>query len=88
MSANDKEEEEMEGNVTWERFGLQSRRILGSKGGKVVTGCAFGYFPMLSKEPRLVTSFQLVTVCFLDHMTLLSCDALCLMTASASLWGT
>ena len=29
----------------------------------------------------------LVTVYLLDHMTLLSCDALCLETASASLWG-
>ena len=51
-------------------------------------GHAFGYFPMLSKEPSLVTCFLTVTIRFLDHMTLLSCDALCLVTASASLWGT
>ena len=31
---------------------------------------------------------SLVTIRFPDHMTLLSCDALCLVTASASLWGT
>ena len=31
---------------------------------------------------------RLVTVYLLDHMSLLSCDALCLETASASLWGT
>ena len=48
----------------------------------------------LATSPRclrnLVVSliFRLVTVHFLDHMTLLSCDVLCLVTASASLCGT
>ena len=31
---------------------------------------------------------RLVTIRFQDHMTLLSCDASCLVTASASLSGT
>ena len=48
----------------------------------------------LATSPRclrnLVMSLvsRLVTVRFQDHMTLLSCDALCLVTASAGLWGT